>query len=423
MNSINDAAADRAATTPGGDKVDRDIPQLQTKRKTKTPLRLALVAIALLMVLLIGVAAVAFMDRLQNKKAEEVAAKAKARPVSTAPTKTDFEGFKKRLKAEEAAAAAPEQAAGSLAVPVSARGNFADAKTTDQSRAGGSGYPASQAGAGSTSQPQAPARPRHQTREQRQLSGDLFVGEEEGDTGASGTKVGMPMPQLSQQSQLPLMPSAEPRQSALEQQMTPSKLQGVAAVRRKNLDLLMLAGTIIPCGQRTYIVSTNPGQATCVVSKDVYSANGSTLLIERGSKVLGERHQPLQLGQKMMPVLWNRIDTPSGVTVDINSLAADSLGASGLSVYVDEHFRERFGAAIMLSLISDLGDAAANAASNGGSTIRLGTTAGAGQDLANKALERTINIPPTGYSVQGSAINIFVSRDVDFGGVYELARY
>jgi type IV secretion system protein VirB10 len=163
--------------------------------------------------------------------------------------------------------------------------------------------------------------------------------------------------------------------------------------------------------------------ASCVISRDVYSSNGVTLLIERGSEVIGERLQPLQLGQEMMPVKWNRIVTTKGVVIDINSLATDSLGASGLPAYVDNHFGQRFGAAIMLSLITDAGQAAANRASNADGTIRLATTANAGQDLATRALDKTINIPPTGYSLQGEAINIFLARDAYFGGVYELARY
>ena len=77
----------------------------------------------------------------------------------------------------------------------------------------------------------------------------------------------------------------------------------------------------------------------------------------------------------------------------------------------------------MLSLIGDLGQAAANKASNAEGTIRLTTTANSGQDLAARALDKTINIPPTGYSLQGEAINIFIARDLDFGRVYELTRY
>jgi type IV secretion system protein VirB10 len=160
----------------------------------------------------------------------------------------------------------------------------------------------------------------------------------------------------------------------------------------------------------------------CVVSNDVYSSNGKVLLIERGSKAFGERREVMLQGQARIAALWSRIDTPNGVFVDVNSLATDSMGAAGIPAQVDNHLGERFGGAILLSLISDLGQAAANRASDSRGTIQFGTTATAGEDLASKTLENTINIPPTGYVTQGSATTILVLRDMDFRSVYELAR-
>jgi type IV secretion system protein VirB10 len=412
MNSMTNAAAGDGKA-PAHEKVDRDIPQLKTKRKTGTVFRLVIVGGMLLMIVLLTVGAAMFMKRLQQRKQEQNAEQAKVKPVPASYVSTDFESMKKRIKLEEAAAHPTQAAASELPPPAAAvaqggaggtNGGFAGAKNGGGTGSGGGGN-------------QAPA-PKPETPMQRRMGGDVVVATDEGSTPA-----GQQLPAAGTAPQLPLLPGAAPRQSALEEQLKPSKLEAVAAVRRRDLNMLLSAGTSIPCGQRTYIVSTNPGQASCVVSKDVYSANGATLLIERGSQVLGERMQPLQLGQEMMPVLWDRIETPRGVVIDIASLATDSLGASGLPVYIDDHWGKRFGAAIMLSLISDAGQAAANAAGNGGGTIRLTTTAGAGQELASKALDKTINIPPTGYSLQGSAINIFVARDADFGRVYELARY
>jgi type IV secretion system protein VirB10 len=415
MNTMTNAAAPGDGKAPAPEKADRDIPQLRTKRKTSTVFRLVIIGTMLLMIVLLAVGAAMFMKRLQVRKQEQTAEQAKARPVPASYTSTDFESMKKRIKREEAAEHPVLDAATQLPPPAAAmaqegaggtNAGFAGAKNGGWAGSGGGGS-------------QAPA-PKPETPMQRRMGGDVVVATDEASAPA-----GQQPPTAAATPQLPLsgLPGAASRQSALEEQLKPSKLEAVAAVRRRDLNLLLPAGTSIPCGQHTYIVSTNPGQAKCVVSKDVYSANGVTLLIERGSQVLGERMQPLQLGQEMMPVLWDRIDTPRGVSIDIASLATDSLGASGLPVYIDDHWGKRFGAAIMLSLISDLGQAAANAAGNGGGTIRLATTAGAGQELASKALDKTINIPPTGYSLQGSAINIFVARDADFGRVYELARY
>lgn len=415
MNTMTNAAAADGGKMPAPEKVDRDIPQLKTKRKTNRMFRLVIIGVMLMMVVLLAVGAAMFMKRLQLRKQEQTAEQAKAKPVPASYVSTDFESMKKRIKQEEAAEH-PVTASAQLTPPAAALAQGIGSGT-DSGFAGAKNG----GGAGAASGGNQPPAPKPETPMQRRMGGDVLVATEE-----SSTPAGQQSPAAAAAPQLPLLPglpSVAPRQSALEEQLKPSKLEAVAAVRRRDLNMLLPAGTSIPCGQRTYIVSTNPGQASCVVSKDVYSANGATLLIERGSQVLGERMQPLQLGQEMMPVLWDRIETPRGVVIDIASLATDSLGASGLPVYIDDHWGKRFGAAIMLSLISDAGQAAANAAGNGGGTIRLTTTAGAGQELASKALDKTINIPPTGYSLQGSAINIFVARDADFGRVYELARY
>lgn len=435
MNTMNPASAGPVEHEDAN--VDRDIPQLQTKKKKNGVKRLAITVAILLAVVLMAIGAALFMQRLKERAAQQKADKVKQQnTVATSDVATlNLEAVKKRIKAEDEANQPPPQTmpasqlpppSGAIAVvPANgAPGNASARMGAGGANGAGGSMPNGANGAGGAGGPGQPSyagqqRPQVETPRQRRLSGDVLVatsGEQQiAMPGRSGDAGAMP-PQLG-------MPRLDANKSGLEESLKPSQLQATSASRHRSLDLMLLASTTIPCGQRTLIVSTNPGQTSCTVSKDVYSANGTTLLIERGSQVLGERSQPLQLGQELLPVLWNRIVTPRGVVIDINSLATDTLGASGLPVYVDEHWRKRFGAAIMLSLIGDLGQAAANKASNAEGTIRLTTTANAGQDLAARALDKTINIPPTGYSLQGEAINIFVARDLDFRRVYELARY
>lgn len=431
MNTINNAAVE--AAEPDNSKGDREIPKLQTKKKSNNVKRLAIAGGVLVMVILFAVSLAVFMQRVKDRALEKKAERAKAQPVATAePAATvDLEAAKKRIEARDEAlqAAAYQPPAGQLQPPASAigvvpaggTGNFASAKTG--ANAGGSAPGGQSANTGAQQQPVA----RRETPTERQLSGDVLVSTGSGGMGGDQAAAGGMVPVMPSLPGMPAMPGlpgqARPEKTALQEQLRPTQLDAVAASKRRSLDFMLLAGTSIPCGQITFINSTNLGQASCVVSKDVYSANGATKLLERGSQALGETLQGLQLGQEMLPVKWNRIVTPKGVYIDINSLATDALGASGLPVYVDNHYGQRFGAAIMLSLIGDLGQAAANKAANAEGTIRLTTTANAGQDLAGRVLEKTINIPPTGYSLHGSATNIFLARDADFGGVYEHAKY
>ncbi|MFR1026550.1 MAG: TrbI/VirB10 family protein [Parasutterella sp.] len=72
--------------------------------------------------------------------------------------------------------------------------------------------------------------------------------------------------------------------------------------------------------------------------RDVYSANGRVLLIERGSKAIGEYKGAVENGLNRIFVLWTQIQTPKGVRVNIDSPATDALGGSGMAGEIDFHW-------------------------------------------------------------------------------------
>ncbi|TMQ40902.1 conjugal transfer protein TraF [Haemophilus influenzae biotype aegyptius] len=196
--------------------------------------------------------------------------------------------------------------------------------------------------------------------------------------------------------------------------------KGSAKLVRKR-DLLLIHGTQIPCALQTRLVTDHPSILICQVTKNIYSADGSTLLIERGSKVFGEQKKAIITGQNMAFVNWSEIDTPYGVRVRIDSLGTDSLGASGLNVWVDEKWGKRFGGAILLSFIRDAlatGSQIASRNSNG-TVVYDNSEANTGR-MAEIALEKGISIQPTGYANQGQQINILVARDIDFSDIYKV---
>lgn len=200
---------------------------------------------------------------------------------------------------------------------------------------------------------------------------------------------------------------------------TPTPLQSASVL--KNRDYLVAKGSFIDCVLQTRLDTTVPGMTSCVVTRNIYGDTGKVLLVERGSKVSGEYQSNMKQGQARIFVLWNRIKTPSGIVISLDSPGSDSLGGSGIPGYVDTHFWQRFGGAIMLSLIQDAGEVAANAlAQNTGTAITLNNTSGASQTMAVEALRNSINIPPTLYKNQGDRIGIYVARDLDFKTVYDL---
>lgn len=209
--------------------------------------------------------------------------------------------------------------------------------------------------------------------------------------------------------------------NSLKQQLQPSKLKGSLASRIVDPNLFITKGAFLDCILETAISSDVPGMTRCQLSRDIYSTNGKVLLLEKGSHIVGQYQGGLQQGVARIFVLWSRIETPNGVIIDLDSTGTDPLGRSGHTGFVDGHFKQRFGSAILLSLIGDVGQYAANRASNGDKNqIQFGDTIGGTKDLASIALQDSIGIKPTLLKNQGEHINVFVARDLDFRSVYDL---
>ena len=216
--------------------------------------------------------------------------------------------------------------------------------------------------------------------------------------------------------------ASAPSGNLLAAKLRPGTYQAAVAENRGDLTYVLNRGTGIPCVTTTKIVTTHPGLTRCQVTRDVYSANGKTLLVERGSTIIGEQTSALTHGQARVFVLWNTLETPEGIRVALDSPGGDSLGASGHPAKVNYHFWQRFGGAIMISMIGDIGNAFSNGqnrTSGNNNHISYENTSDAAQEMATEALKNSINIPPIGYVNQGTEIMVFVARDVDFSGVYE----
>lgn len=189
-----------------------------------------------------------------------------------------------------------------------------------------------------------------------------------------------------------------------------------------NRKYLLSAGTSMSCVLKTKIVTSYPGVTLCQLTKDVYSDDGNTLLARQGATLIGEQKQAMVQGNARVFVNWTTLKDEN-VSVRIGALGTDSLGASGLPAWVDSHFAERFGGALMLSLIGDTMDSLKNMtqqSSGNSGNITYDNSSDAAKELAKTTLENSINIPPTAYINQGAVLSIIVPRNIDFSSVYEV---
>ena len=222
-----------------------------------------------------------------------------------------------------------------------------------------------------------------------------------------------------------IVTSASGGSASLGQRLKPTITEAVSASVLPRRDYLLAKGATLDCALETAIDSSVPGLTTCRLTRDVYSDNGRVLLLDRGTQLVGEYAGKLGRGEARMFLLWTRAKTPSGVVVNLNSPATDSLGRSGVSGYVDNHFWERFGAAILTSFLKDTVNIVVNNRSKkegtGGDTTNIyGGTVQSGEQIVSAMLKEQASIPPTLIVNQGQHVQVLVARDLDFSSVYGL---
>jgi type IV secretion system protein VirB10 len=175
----------------------------------------------------------------------------------------------------------------------------------------------------------------------------------------------------------------------------------------------IIQGTMIQAVMETALDSSLPGQTRAVVSEDVFSFDGSRLLIPRGSRLIGRYRSGVDIAQRRVTIAWDRIILPDNQTVQISSFGGDELGRSGVTGFVDTRFDERFGSAALISLISAAPSAAA-------ANVQDETAADVLEDVGDDLADATdsvigdyLSIGPVIYVDQGARVTVMVDRDLE----------
>lgn len=185
-----------------------------------------------------------------------------------------------------------------------------------------------------------------------------------------------------------------------------------------DLHFLLKRNTIFHCIPEQPLDSDIPGPIGCTVGEDVMSADGSVVLIEKGSSVDGEVTRAPNAGSDRMFVEFDEILTLSGIPIYLSGTGGDTLGTSGVDGVVNEHLWRKIRAAVLLAAVQVAGQVAENE-SQKSSNLNL-NVGGSGESLADQALQHDINIQPTLYRNQAQPITVTVRQDIPMDDAYRL---
>lgn len=185
----------------------------------------------------------------------------------------------------------------------------------------------------------------------------------------------------------------------------------VRADRFANPSRTVPQGTVIPAVLETAIDSTKPGGVRALVQRNIHAFDGSRVLIPRGSRLYGEYDAQIERGENRALIRWTRLIRPDGVIIALDSPASDPLGRAGIKGKVDGKFFQRFGGALLQSVL-DIGVGVATREATDGVIVAL---PGSTQNVTPRVSEGEIR--PTLKVRHGTSVSVFVARDLDFSSV------
>jgi type IV secretion system protein VirB10 len=194
-------------------------------------------------------------------------------------------------------------------------------------------------------------------------------------------------------------------------------VQTATAMAMGSLGTLVAAGNFIHAILEPATNSDLPGSLRAIVSEAVYAEDGSRVLIPQGSRLIGEYKSGTMQGQSRIFIVWQRLITSEGMSVQLGSSGVDSLGVAGMGAdSIDHHFWERFGTA---SLLSMMGAGSATLGVSGGDQDNSASSyrtaiANSFSQTASQSLQQDGMIAPTLKTMQGKPIIVFVAKDMQF---------
>lgn len=212
--------------------------------------------------------------------------------------------------------------------------------------------------------------------------------------------------------------------------ITDSAAPNTIATQVRNLDRTILAGKIITAVLETAVNTDLAGSVRAIITRNVYAEYGRSVLLPKGSKILGSYQNDIKAGQVRVGIIWSRIITPQGIDIVIDSQGTDQLGRVGTASRVDTKLKEKLANAFLTSLVipyatikvtGNNDQVTTTTGNNGGTTT---TTTAAAQvltsgaqnfaDIASESINDAMSLTPTATIEQGTRVNVTVQKDLVF---------
>ena len=175
------------------------------------------------------------------------------------------------------------------------------------------------------------------------------------------------------------------------------------------------AGAIIPAALVTAINSDLPGDVIGQVTANVYdSVSGRYLLVPQGTRMIGKYNSEVLNGQNRVLIAWQRLIFPNGFSIVLEAMpGTDAAGVSGMADQVDYHASQLANATLWSTLVALAGNFAGKVNRDQQElAITANTVTQQSARVAQRIIDRELNIKPTILIRAGMPLNVLVNRDL-----------
>ena len=160
-----------------------------------------------------------------------------------------------------------------------------------------------------------------------------------------------------------------------------------------------------------------PGEITARIAKNIYSSqDGRYLLIPQNSVLYGTYNSSISYSQSRVQVAWHTLIRPDGYQIQLGNMnGTDAKGASGLKGFVNDHplaYLKAIGLMSVFSIVNSEFNAQMGATDNPYVQNIMANTQQVTNELADKLIDRAMNVQPTIKIKAGTKINIVVNQNL-----------